>query len=361
MNFLAGTAEDVEEDSEAPSLSMPTKSANKALPSWLAHDQQPYETSTSAPSCLQPLAVVSSPAPAALTSSPQSLHDAIRTLFDSGISSPSADILHLVVTRLDDFPLLKLGRNGVAEMRSFFFSADGLEMLWKGKRGSYDVVPIQKLVGISLDFPVESDANDAVAKLRHSHLSFVLQFTHRNIILAARSELERRIFLCGVLRLRDRAAGCTVGQCIWQDIAHLLFETPHSPLQQQPLTTSVRNKRVSVTSGHGMLLLAAQSTQQHRLSVPKPSLPKPSAASSSDASPSPAVVKQTAVQKRIIRVASDDVVIDCCAQLMSDGTVVVRRVAAANKVEDSVELVVSTVFDASSNDGKSHVWTSEVT
>jgi hypothetical protein len=279
-------------------------------------------------------------------------------LYDS--PSPSTDIVQLVVSRLEDFPLLKLGRNGVAEMRSIFFSADGLELLWKGKRGSYDVVPVQKLVGVTLDFPVDGDADDAVAKLRDSQLSFVLQFRHRSIMLAARSELERRMFLSGVLCLRDKAAGCTVGQDIWQDIAPLLFETPHSPLQLLPHAASVRKKRGSIISGHGVLLSAAQSTQQHRISVAKPALPLLPAASSNDSLPPPAVVKNMAVQKRIVRAASEDIVIECRAQLMSDGTVVVLRDAAAHKEEGSVELAVSSAFDVSSSDGKSLVWTSEV-
>lgn len=379
MNFLAGTVEAAEEDNDAQSVSLPTKSADKALPSWLDREQQPYDAPAPVPSAVQPPALLSSAAPAAAAASPlpsppqpsppprstqplpaQSLLDTVRMLYDS--PSPSTDIVQLVVSRLDDFPLLKLGRNGVAEMRSIFFSADGLELLWKGKRGSYDVVPVQKLVGVSLDFPVDGDADDAVAKLRDSQLSFVLQFRHRSIMLAARSELERRMFLSGVLCLRDKAAGCTVGQDIWQDIAPMLFETPQSALQLQPHAASVRKKRSSVVSGQGIgvLLSAAQSTQQHRISVAKPALPLLSAASSNDSLPPPAVVKHMAVQKRIVRAASEDIVIECRAQLMSDGTVVVLRDAAAHKEEGSVELAISSAFDVSSSDGKCLVWTSEV-
>ena len=71
----------------------------------------------------------------------------------------------MIVSRLDDFPLLKLGRNGVAEMRSMFFSGDGSDLLWKGKRGAYDIVPIRKLAGVSLDLPVRAASSSSNAKL----------------------------------------------------------------------------------------------------------------------------------------------------------------------------------------------------
>jgi hypothetical protein len=247
-------------------------------------------------------------------------------------------------------------------MRSIYFSADGSELLWKGKRGGYDIVPIRKLVGVSLDFPVDDAADATIAELRKNQLSFLLQFTHRNVMLAARSENERCMFVSGLLCLRDQAAGCTIGSDIWEDIAALLFQTL-SPSQQQPCEQGavVRKKRTSIVLGHSLLHSAARSTQQQRLVISKlQSAVSEHSADVSSTGLNDGIVKEMIMQRRIACAASDEIVVNFRVQLLKDGTVIVSRDAAAHKEEKTLEFLRSSFFDVSRGGVKSHVWMSQV-
>ncbi len=248
-------------------------------------------------------------------------------------------------------------------MRSIYFSADGSELLWKGKRGGYDIVPIRKLVAVSLDFPVNDAADAAVAELRKNHLSFLLQFTHRSVMLAARSENERCMFVSGLLCLRDQTAGCTIGSDIWEDIAALLFQTL-SPSQQQPSEqgAAVRKKRTSIVLGHSLLHSAARSTQQQRLVISKlqSAVSEHTATTGSTTGLNDGIVKEMMMQRRIACAASDDIVINFRVQLLKDGTVIVSRDPAAHKEETNLEFLRSSFFDVSRGAVKSHVWMSQV-
>jgi hypothetical protein len=66
------------------------------------------------------------------------------------------------------------------------------------------------------------------------------------------------------------------------------------------------------------------------------------------------------MEKLIVCAASDDIVVQCRVQLLDDGTVVVLRIASANKAEDYVELARSSFFDVSASGVQSHVWMLQV-
>jgi hypothetical protein len=66
------------------------------------------------------------------------------------------------------------------------------------------------------------------------------------------------------------------------------------------------------------------------------------------------------MQRRIVCAASDDIVINFRVQLLSDGTVIVLRDAAAHKEEDALEFLRSSFFHLSENGVTSHVWMSQV-
>ncbi len=282
--------------------------------------------------------------------------------FLRGYPAASAGLLQAVVSRLDEFPLLKIGRNGVAEMRSFFFSADGSELLWKGKRGLYDVLPIRKLFAASIDFSDGVVSDSSVAKLHDMRLSFLLQFSHRKVVLAARSEHERCMFLAGLLRLRDLATDCVVGREIWDSIAPLLYQVQASPPQQQQLSSqskSISKTTASAIQGQSLLLSAIQSTQ-HTPLCSTASTSRATATVGSTSASSHALVKEMTMQKRVECAASDEISIDCRVRLLGDGSVLVLRNAAAHKTGDTLELARSSFFEVSSSGINSHVWMSEV-
>jgi hypothetical protein len=345
------------------------KDVVKKLPVWLEQEQQILQ-SPSPPRPLQPSPGESHPPPPLLPSqlfSPESsnqlthaptLLNIVDMYFLRECPAPSATMVQKVVSRLDDFPLLKLGRNGIAEMRSMFFSTDGTELLWKGKRGVYDVVPVRQLADVSLDMPAEEGDDAAMAKLNEIHLSFTLQFAHRSVTLAARSAEERCMFLAGVLCLRDQTKGCSVGSDIWDSIAPQLLETQAPLCEPSPSnTTRSSGKRRSVIFGHSLLLAAAESSQAHR---PLKTARLKRSAAVAVARPSGKIVLETVMEKLIVCAASDDIVVQCRVQLLDDGTVVVSRIASANKAEDYVELARSSFFDVSASGVQSHVWMLQV-
>ena len=389
-SFFELGAVDETQSTESAVAGAPAAQNIKKLPAWLAPEQSSHESPPS-PLVLQsqnPSASLPPPSPTTLSPSQghteehtpsatggagaggweggvtSNLDDCVQMYFVRDCPAPSAGIIPLIVSRLNEFPLLKLGRNGVAEMRTIFFSSDGSELLWKGKRGAYDIVPIRKLIAVSLNFTVESES-DSIAKLRESQLSFLLQFTHRNVMLAARTESERCMFISGVLCLRDQSPGCTIGREIWADIAPLLSQTLSSvqqqqqQQQQQPSERATLKKRPSVILGHNLLHTAANSTQQRRFVVSKPTAPPSSGAAAPACSPND-IVKEMVMQRRIVCAASDDIVINFRVQLLSDGTVIVFRDAAAHKEEDALEFLRSSFFRLSENGVTSHVWMSQV-
>ena len=377
LQALALDTDDVE-DAQPPSAAITQAAAVKKLPAWLALEQPlaspshppdsisppPDSTTPAAPSSpLSPSQFFSPGHPGQRSHAP-SHQEAVDMYFLRGFPASSAGVVQMVVSRLDAFPLLKLGRNGVAEMRTIFFSADGSELLWKGNRGTCDVFPIRKLLGVSLDFSPDHAEDPSITKLHQTRLSFLLQFSHRSITLAARSEHERCMFVAGVLCLRDQAVGCSAGREMWDDIAPLLFQT-QAALQQQQQQLSAHaaptgTTRVADIMGQSLLLNAAQSTQRSALCIPNATVGGKSAAGAASASHA-SLIEEMTMQKRVVCALSDDIVIDCRVQLRSDGSVLVLRDAPAHKDDGALELVRSSFFEVSLSGIESHVWMSEVT
>lgn len=369
--MLSAFTPDVDDDAEPPHVPAQDGAAVKKLPSWLEHDQA---LSSTPPMNQSPDAAAHSVSASPASPSqffapghpgqrlqPPSLQEAVDMYFLRGYDSVSAGIAQIVVSRLDEFPLLKIGRNGVAEMRSFFISFDGTELLWKGKRGAYDTLPIRKLLGVSLDSSVLDSNDSSVARLHETRLSFLLQFSHRDVLLAARSEHERCTFLAGLLRLRDQAAGCIVGQEIWESISPVLFQIQASAQHEQQFaqTAPAITSKVTAIMGQSLLLGAAQSTQRNALRNRNSMALRSSAACFASGS-SQILVSETIMQKRVVCASSDDVVIECRVQLLSDGSVIVLRDSAAHKNEEALELARSSSFEVSSSGINSHAWMSEV-
>jgi hypothetical protein len=266
-----------------------------------------------------------------------------------------------IVNQLDEFQLLKLGCSGVAEIRTIYFSADGSELLWKGKRGTYVVFPIHKVLGVYLDFPPDCIANDSIAQLHQTHCSFLLQFPHRSVTLAARSQHERCVFVAGVLYLLDQAVGASAGRQMWEDIAPLLFQAQTAPQQQLSAhAASTSPTSVSTVADKHLLLSTAQFTQRSSSIRPLPPAPGHTSAALSASASRASLVKEMIMRQRIVCAASDDIVIACRVQLFSDGTVVVLRDAAAHKCECTLQLMRSSFFEVSPSGVESHVWMSEV-
>jgi hypothetical protein len=374
LHALALDADDADA-AQLPSAAIAAAAAVKKLPAWLANEQllAPPSPPSHPPNSITPAAPPSplspsqffSPGHPGQRSHAPSLQEAVDMYFLRGYPASSAGLVQMVVSRLDAFPLLKLGRNGVAEMRTIFFSADGSELLWKGKRGTYDVFPIRKLLGVSLDFSPGQPEDPSITKLHQTHLNFLLQFSHRSITLAARSEHERCMFIAGVLCLRDQAVGCSAGQDMWDGIAPLLFQTQAAPQQQQQEQLSAHaapagTARVAAIMGQSLLLNAAQCTQRSPLCIPNPTVGGKSAAVAAPASHA-SLVEEMTMQKRVVCALSDDIVIDCRVRLLSDGSVLVLRDAPAHKDDGVLELVRSSFFEVSLSGIESHVWMSEVT